>query len=91
MKINKTNKSNSKTKTTFDSPPIPLEPQDFPELTSGNSLTMTLKSSPNQAGSVSTYKLQIPIFKSGTPELWIHFQKQLQEIFTGQNINTGPT
>ena len=37
------------------------------------------------------YELSIPFFSAGTPEEWLKFQKNLQAIFVGQDVTTGPT
>lgn len=70
-------------------PPIPLERPTVRELKKQEYLTMKLRSDPADANS-QTYDLTIQFFRTGTPEEWLLFQRDLQRVLTGQNINAGP-
>eukprot|EP00957_Ditylum_brightwellii_P100578 7666435-Ditylum_brightwellii.AAC.1 len=36
------------------------------------------------------YKLSVPFFDDGTPEVWIKFRRGLQAVLKGQNVTQGP-
>ena len=72
----------------FVPPPIPLERPTVKELKKQEYLTMKLRSDPADANS-QTYDLTIQFFRTGTPEEWLLFQRDLQRVLTGQNVNAG--
>ena len=53
-------------------------------------LSMELKSSPTNQNS-PVYKKAVPYFKTGSVEQWFVFEKDLKEVFVGQNLTTGPS
>ena len=73
----------------FAHPPIPLERPAVKELKKQEYLTMKLRSDPADANS-QTYDLTIQFFRTGTPEEWLLFQRDLHRVLNGQNITTGP-
>lgn len=73
----------------FVPPPIPLERPAIKELKKQEYLVMKLRSDPADANS-QTYDLTIQFFRTGTPEEWLLFQRDLNRVLTGQNITTGP-
>ena len=73
----------------FAHPPIPLERPTVKELKKQEYLTMKLRSDPADANS-QTYDLTIQFFRTGTPEEWLLFQRDLHWVLNGQNITTGP-
>ena len=50
---------------------------------------MKLRSDPADPNS-QTYDLTIQYFRTGTPEEWLLFQRDLNRVLVGQNITTGP-
>lgn len=70
-------------------PPIPLRRPTLPEPTKLETLIIKLRSDPTDANS-QTYDLPVRIFKTGTPEEWLLFVKDLRRVIAGQNITTGP-
>ncbi len=70
-------------------PLIPLEQPTVKELKKQEYLTMKLRSDPTDANS-QTYDLTIQFFRTGTPEEWLLFQRDLNRVLIGQNITTGP-
>jgi hypothetical protein len=88
--IVKVSQPNTKTgRKPFVPPPIPLERPAVKELKKQEYLTMKLRSDPTDANS-QTYDLTIQFFRTGTPEEWLLFQRDLHRVLTGQNITTGP-
>jgi hypothetical protein len=73
----------------FVPPPIPLERPAIKELKKQEYLVMKLRSDPTDANS-QTYDLTIQFFRTGTPEEWLLFQRDLNRVLIGQNITTGP-
>lgn len=73
----------------FVPPPIPLERPAIKELKKQEYLVMKLRSDPADANS-QTYDLTIQFFRTGTPEEWLLFQRDLNRVFTAQNITTVP-
>ena len=69
----------------YEAPPIALENEEVQTLSTSNSLKMKLLSTPLDPHS-STYDLQVKTFKRGSPEAWIKFLKNLNEVFVGQNL-----
>ena len=59
------------------------------ELAKDQYLALKLKSVPGQATSAE-YTLNVPYFQSGTPEEWLKFLQNLDRVFVGQNLTTGP-
>ncbi len=74
----------------FSNAPISLERPTVAEVTKDSYLKMKLRSTPTDADS-PTYELEICYFKSGTPEEWLKFKKNLNRVIIGQNLTTGPT
>ncbi len=70
-------------------PPIPLERPEKKALSEGECLTLKLKSVPTDENS-QFCELSIPHFSTGTPEEWFKFRRDLDRVFTGQNLTTGP-
>ena len=73
----------------FVPPPIPLSRPETPELKKNEYLVMKLRSDPADPSS-QTYDLTIKYYRTGTPEEWLLFQRDLLRILVGQNITTGP-
>ena len=36
------------------------------------------------------YEIQVAHFESGTPEEWLKFMSNIDQVFTGQDVTTGP-
>ena len=70
------------------SPPIPFEKPEPKTLEKGQYQSFKCKNDPNKADSM-TYQVDIPIFSSGTPEEWIEFKTNLNDVFRGQNLQEG--
>ena len=81
--------NNNNTNHGFAPPPIPLEKPEVKELEKDQYLALKLKSIPNRANSAE-YTLNVPYFQSGTPEEWLKFLQNLERVFVGQNLTTGP-
>ena len=73
----------------FAPPPIPLEKPAVKDLEKDQYLALKLKSIPTRANSAE-YTLNVPYFQSGTPEEWLKFLQNLERVFVGQNLTTGP-
>lgn len=69
-------------------PPIPFE-RPITE-TKGKHLAQTFKCrlTPADAG-LTAYKVTVPYFSHGMPEIWIQSQKSLKRVFAGQGDTTG--
>ena len=76
-------------RTALAPPPIPLERMVPKELTKGNYVTVKLQSVPTDPSS-QTYELNVGLFRSGTPESFLEFCRDLIKAIDGQNITTGP-
>lgn len=87
MKVSQTSANTGKKP--FVPPPIPLARPAIKELKKQEYLTMKLRSDPADANS-QTYDLTIQFFRTGAPEEWLLFQRDLNRVLTGQNITTGP-
>ena len=75
----------------FLPPPILLERAEQEKTLGKNKyLSMKLKSSPIYQNS-PVYKKAVPYFKTGLVEQWFVFEKDLKEVFVGQNLTTGPS
>ena len=59
------------------------------ELTKENSLTFKLQSNLTDSESM-IYESTVPVFNTGPVYKLIHFQEELNKIFVGQNVTTGP-
>ena len=77
-----------KNSASFAPPPIPFERPAVKELGKDDYVTLKLKTVPRSASSAE-YSLNVPYFRSGTPEEWLKFQKNLRRVFVGQNLTTG--
>ena len=78
----------TKTQCMLAPPPILLERAVPTDLIKGNYVTVKLHSVPNDANS-QTYELNIGIFRSGTPEQFLEFCRDLKREIDGQNITAG--
>ena len=81
--------SGSETTTRYIVPIIGLERPEKPTLTKGEYVVLKCRTDPTDDSS-STYDLPIPYYSTGTPEEWLHFERNLEKAFTGQNLTTGP-
>ena len=88
MKVKVPSKTSS-TRSGFAPPPIPLEKPPVKELDKDQYLALKLKSIPTRNNSAE-YTLNVPYFQSGTPEEWLKFLQNLERVFLGQNLTTGP-
>lgn len=70
-------------------PPIPLERPEKKELQKGEYQTYKLRNDPNDADSPG-YELAVPYFSTGTCEEWLNFLKNLEKVFKGQGVTSGP-
>ena len=52
-------------------------------------MTVKLCSIPTESDS-QTYELNVGLFRSGTPEAFLEFRRDLEKSIKGQNITTGP-
>lgn len=75
---------------TLAPPPIPLARPTPSELKKGSYVAVTLRSVPTDDNS-QTYELNIGIFRSGSPEQFLEFRRDLLKAIAGQNITTGPS
>ena len=50
---------------------------------------LKLKTVPRSTTSAE-YNLNMPYFRNWTPEEWLKFLMNLNRVFTGQNLTTGP-
>jgi hypothetical protein len=66
-----------------------MERPEQKPLRQGEYLTYKLRNVPNDPNS-PTYELSVPLFKSGSPEEFILFRRNLNKVLTGQNVNDGP-
>jgi hypothetical protein len=73
----------------FVPPPIPFSRPVTPELKKHECLVMKLRSDPANPDS-QIYDLTVKYFRTGPPEEWLLFQRDLRRILNGQNITTGP-
>ena len=65
-------------------PPIALVCPDNATLRKGQYHTHKLRTNPTSASS-STYKLDVPLFSTGTVEEWLRFRNNLGRVIKGQN------
>ena len=70
-------------------PIIGLERPVKPTLTKGEYVVLKCRTDPLDEGS-STYDLPIPYYSTGTPEEWLRFVRNVEKVFVGQNLTTGP-
>jgi hypothetical protein len=73
----------------FVPPPIPLSRPEVVEPKKNECLSIKLRSDPADNNS-QTYELTVKFFRTGTPEEWLVFMRDLKRVLTGQNITTGP-
>ena len=78
----------SKTPAGFAPPPIPLERPEAKELEKDDYVSLKLKTVPRSSTSAE-YSLNVPYFRSGTPEEWLKFMTNMERVFIGQNLSTG--
>lgn len=70
-------------------PAIPLVGPESVEPMKNECLTMKLRSDPTDSSS-QTYELTVKFFRTGSPEEWLVFCRDLKRVLAGQNITTGP-
>ena len=70
-------------------PIIGLERPEKPTLTKGEYVVLKCRTDPTDEDS-STYDVPIPYYSTGTPEEWLRFERNLEKVFTGQDLTTGP-
>ena len=58
-------------------------------LEKGTHSTIKLRSNPSEVDS-PTHDFSIPFFSDGCPKEFLKFRKNLNRVFTGQNLTTGP-
>ena len=80
---------NKQGKVAFLAPPIPFVREEIKQASKLNSITLKLRVSPTDDDS-STYELTVPYFSDGTGQAALDVRANLNKIFTGQNITTGP-
>ena len=73
----------------FIPPPIPFERPAARELEKDQYLALKLKSVPGSATSLE-YTLNVPYFQSGMGGEWIKFLENLERVFVGQDLQSGP-
>lgn len=73
----------------FVAPVIGLERPKARTLSKDECLQFKLRSRPTDADS-TTYDLTVGYFRSGTPEEFLRFLRNVNKVFSGQNITTGP-
>ena len=71
-------------------PPIPLERPEAKELDKGEYHTYKLRTNPTAGENSMLHSLDIPFFSNGKPEEWLKFEKNLQKVFIGQAVTSGP-
>ena len=89
MKVKVPRRSYKESNDGFVPPPIPFERPVPKDLEKDQYLALKLKSIPGSASS-SEYILNVPYFRAGTAEEWIKFLKNLDRVFLGQGLQTGP-
>ena len=77
--------NNQKVGSRYIPPPIPLRRPDIDENNKRDSLVMKLRSDPTDPNS-QTYELTVKLFRTGSPETWLLFIKDVKRILIGQNI-----
>jgi hypothetical protein len=70
-------------------PVIGLERPSKKELKKDECLTFKLRSSPNDANSL-TYEITVPFFRNGSPEELLLFLKLVDRVLAGTNTTSGP-
>ena len=66
--------------------PIPLKREEVSTLEPGTYLKFKLDSRPNAQQDDHTFMFEVPIFKGGTTEQWLKFNKDLAKVFAGQLV-----
>lgn len=56
----------------------------------GTFTTIKLRSDPKDATNTNTYEIQVPYFRSGTCEEYLHFLDKYQSVVSGQDLSDGP-
>jgi len=69
--------------------PMPLKTPPKKPLQNGDFLKLRLLSTPADQESL-TYEMQVPYYRSGKLEDWFKFRQNLQQVFLGQRITSGP-
>ena len=80
--------SKSNSQKSLTKPPIPFEKPEAKALEKGQFHSYKCKNDPSDKDSM-TYQVDIPFFSSGTPEEWINFKSNLNDVFRGQGIAEG--
>ena len=70
-------------------PPISMERPKAKTLSKGEYIRMNLTATTG-AEKDTSYTVDVPYFKNGTPEEWFLFLQMLDRIYKGQNLTTGP-
>ena len=89
MKIAQADSKHGSSAKRFIPPPIPLERPVKKSLKKDEYLTFKLRSTPSNDNS-SVYEITVPFFRSGTPEEFLIFLKNLNKVILGLNITDGP-
>ena len=71
-------------------PAIPFTRGPGKKLERGEYHAYKLRTVPGDSNS-PVYELSVPFFSAGTPEEWLKFMKNIQAVFVGQDVTTGPT
>ena len=69
--------------------PIPLARPVLADLKKNECLALKLRTDPADVNS-QTYELTVKFYRTGTPEEWLIFMRDLKRILVGQNVTTGP-
>ena len=71
-------------------PIVPLQRPEKKDLTKGDYVTLKCKTRPGDRDS-ATYDLPIPYFKSGTPEEFLKWKRNVEKAISGQGATDGPS
>jgi len=69
---------------------VPLQRPEKKDLTKGDYVTLKCKTRPGDPNS-ATYGLPIPYFKSGTPEEFLKWKRNVEKAIIGQGATDGPS
>ena len=87
MKVSIPKRATNKNPPGFVPPPIPLDRPEPKDLEKDDYVTLKLKTVPRSTTSAE-YSLNVPYFRSGTPEEWLKFLSNLTRALNGQNLTT---
>jgi len=71
-------------------PIVPLQRPEKKDLTKGNYVTLKCKTHPGDRDS-ATYNLPITYFKSGTPEEFLKWKRNIEKVISRQGATDGPS